>query len=218
MDRPRRRVLLVEGSSDHHLVRNLWLAAGRDTSAFEVDVRDGLSNLREAFRGYLLSSEVERIGVVADADESATKRWQGFYQPLVKGGYRPVPKQPVPGGVVLHRPNLTVSTVGVWLMPDNASPGRLEDFLARLIRESDPLWPRAKAAVDEIPAEHVRFKPQHRSKAYAHTWLAWQREPGVRMGRAVTRRLLDRNAPAALGIVQWLERVFETSGRAGERE
>jgi hypothetical protein len=30
MQRPRRCVLLVEGSSDHHLVRNLWLADGRD--------------------------------------------------------------------------------------------------------------------------------------------------------------------------------------------
>src|SRR5687767_15568728 len=100
MQRPRRRVLLVEGSSDHHLVRNLWLADGRDGSAFEVDVRDGLANLREAFRGYLLGSEVERLGVVADADESAPARWQGFYQSLVMKGYRPVPKEPVREGFV----------------------------------------------------------------------------------------------------------------------
>lgn len=209
MQRPRRRVLLVEGSSDHHLVRNLWLADRRDPAAFEVEVRDGLPNLREAFRGYLLSSEVERLGVVADADDDAANRWQGFYQSLVKEDYRPVPKQPVPGGVVLHRPDLPVTTVGVWLMPDNVSAGRLEDFLARLVRDSDPLWPIAGKVVDDIPPEHVRFKPQHRSKAHAHTWLAWQREPGVRMGRAVTRGIVDRHAPAAVGLLSWLERLFE---------
>jgi hypothetical protein len=209
MQRPRRHVLLVEGSSDHHLVRNLWLAAGRDATAFEVDVRDGLSNLREAFRGYLLGSEVERLGVIADADENAAARWQGFYQSLVKEGYKPVPKTPVPEGLVLHRPNLSVAAVGVWLMPDNVSAGRLEDFLAHLVRDSDPLWPRAGRVVDEIPPEQVRFKPQHRSKAHAHTWLAWQREPGVRMGRAVTRQILDRRAPAAVALLSWMERLFE---------
>lgn len=201
MQRPRRRVLLVEGSSDHHLVRNLWLADGRDGAAFEVDVRDGLTNLREAFRGYLLSSEVERLGVIADADDSAANRWQGFYQALVREGYRPVPRQPVADGLVLHRPQLSVPVVGLWLMPDNVSAGRLEDFLAQLVRGTDPLWPRAEKVVDEIPPEHVRFKPQHRSKAHAHTWLAWQKEPGVRLGQAVTRQLVDRRAPAAVALL-----------------
>jgi hypothetical protein len=208
MQLPRRCVLLVEGSSDHHLVRNLWLADGRDESAFEVDVRDGLPNLREAFRGYLLGSEVERLGVVADADESAPARWQGFYQSLVKEGYRPVPKEPVREGLVLHRPELPVSAVGIWLMPDNVSAGRLEDFVAGLVRDTDPLWPRAEQVVDDIPPEEVRFKPQHRSKAYAHTWLAWQKEPGVRIGQAVTRNLVDRNAPPAAALLSWLDRLF----------
>lgn len=166
MERPRRRVLLVEGSSDYHLVRNLWVADGRDNAAFEVDVRNGIVNLREAFRGFLLSSEVECLGVVADADESAGKRWQGFYQSLVEKGYRPLPKTP-------------------------------------------PLWRRAGKAVDDIPPDEVRFKPQHRSKAHAHTWLAWQEEPGVRMGHAVTRRLLDHRSAAALGLLDWLARLFE---------
>lgn len=215
MRRARRRVLLVEGSTDHHLVRNLWLADRRDPAAFEVDVREGLTNLREAFPGYLLSSEVERLGVVADADESAESRWQGFYQSLVTEGYRPVPKTPLPEGLVLHRPQLSVGSVGIWLMPDNVSAGRLEDFLALLVRDTDPLWPIAAEVVDGLPPAHVRFKPQHRSKAHAHTWLAWQREPGVRMGRAVTRRLVDRHAPAGVALLKWLERLFEDdSGEA----
>jgi hypothetical protein len=68
------------------------------------------------------------------------------------------------------------------VMPDNETGGRLEDFVSFMVPEGDKLWEHAGSAVDAIPDELRRFKPAHRAKAHVHTWLAWQKEPGVRLG------------------------------------
>jgi len=202
-----RKVLLVEGSSDQHVIQNLWRSHHGEPPPFEIEVRHGLTNLREAFAGYLLGSEVERLGVIVDADEEVEKRWPSFYQAFQVHGYKPVPKMPMAEGTVLHRPERSVPWVGVWLMPDNASPGKLEDFIRFLVPEGDGLWAHAESVLDALPADLVRFKPVHRAKAHVHTWLAWQPEPGIRMGQAITR-FLDPQAPHAIRLVEWLRRVI----------
>ena len=96
--------------------------------------------------------------------------------------------------------------LGVWLMPDNQSSGMLETFLATLIPPSDRLFERAKDAVDGIPEK--LFGPTKVEKAYLHTWLAWQAEPGVRMGTAISNKHFDPSAPMAKLFVDWLERLM----------
>jgi len=203
-----RNVLLVEGTSDSGVITNLWKRHYPEDQPFEIDVRFGLSNVREAFTGFLVGSEVQRLGVVVDADESLETRWPGFYQALVVRGYRPVPKKLPGDGLVLHRPERSVSTVGVWVMPDNQDPGRLEDFVRDLVPVGDRLWEHAGTVVDQIPDDLRRFRAIHRTKAHVYTWLAWQNEPGLRLGPAVERRLLDSDAPHAVGFVSWLRRLF----------
>ena len=56
--------------------------------------------------------------------------------------------------------------------------------------------------------EDRRFVEIHRAKAVIHTWLAWQSEPGVRMGAAVTRKYLEPQAPTALAFVAWLNQLL----------
>lgn len=204
---PARNILLVEGSSDQHVIRNLWKSKYGEPIPFEIDARRGLTNLREAFIAYLVGSEVERLGVIVDADEAVSTRWPGFYQALAVHGYKPVPKKPEPAGTVLHRPDRPVTIVGAWLMPDNTSPGRLEDFIRYLVPQGDMLWAHAGSVLDQIPPELIRFKPSHRSKAHVYTWLAWQAEPGVRLGHATTR-FLNPRADHAVRLVEWLHRVF----------
>jgi len=58
----RRTVVLVEGSSDYHAIRNLWLKRGGAPEAFALEVRNGLPDLRDQFRGSLLGSEIVRLG------------------------------------------------------------------------------------------------------------------------------------------------------------
>jgi hypothetical protein len=61
--------------------------------------------------------------------------------------------------------------------------------------------------VDEI--ETPRFPEEHKSKAYIHTWLAWQKEPGKPLGQAVTARYFDPNAAQAVKLIDFLRRLFE---------
>ncbi|MEZ4314138.1 MAG: DUF3226 domain-containing protein [Polyangiaceae bacterium] len=73
----------------------------------------------------------DRLGILLDADLSPGDRWQSLRTSL--RGLLDLPEQPYPGGTIVDSPRTPgtgVSRLGVWLMPDNQSPGMLEDFLA----------------------------------------------------------------------------------------
>ena len=65
-----------------------------------------------------------------------------------------------------------------------------------------------EASVAAIPPADRRFRQVAESKAIIHTWLAWQREPGMPLGRAITARFLDPNVSQVDVIVDWLMRLF----------
>lgn len=99
--------------------------------------------------------------------------------------------------------------LGIWMMPDNRVEGMLEDFLLRLVHEHDPLVGRARDAVTGIPEAQRRFAPTYGSKAVAHTWLAWQQEPGTALGQAITKRYLDPARAPAPAFRRWLLELFQ---------
>lgn len=66
--------------------------------------------------------------------------------------------------------------VWVYLMPDNASTGELEDFVMQMIPEGDPVWPRFKRYIGEIPQADRKF-PEIKT----HSGLNFMR--GSRLGR-----------------------------------
>jgi len=94
-------------------------------------------------------------------------------------------------------------------MPNNTLPGILEDFVSFLIPDDDALWNKAKECVKQIPEQERRFSDLAQSKAYIHTWLAWQNEPGRPLGQAITNRYLDADAPNAKKLVNWICRLFD---------
>ncbi len=98
--------------------------------------------------------------------------------------------------------------VGVWLMPDNQLNGMLEDFLALLVPAKSLLFDRIKKTVDEIPENERLFSPPARSKVLIHTWLAWQKDPGLPFGTAITARFLDPLHSEADKFVAWLRELF----------
>jgi hypothetical protein len=150
---------------------------------------------------------LETLGVVVDANQDLQGRWQAIAGRLERSGYENVPSQPDAGGLVISlssRPQ-----IGVWLMPDNQLPGMLEDFVAYLIPSDDLLAPKARACLREIEQDGLNlYKSTHQPKAFIHTWLAWQENPGLPMGQAITAHALSHNKPLALAFVGWLERLF----------
>ena len=90
---------------------------------------------------------------MADANDNPGARWQRICGCLSSAGIV-VPAAAEPGGTIIEGK----VRVGVWLMPDNQSPGELEDFVRRMIPEDDPVRPLAKRYIEAIPSEHRKFR------------------------------------------------------------
>jgi hypothetical protein len=93
-------------------------------------------------------------------------------------------------------------TIGIWLMPDNSTPGALEQFARLLVPGSDKLWPEAETVVQHIKSIEQRFRMTYEMKATLHTWLAWQKEPGKPIGQAMIKHFLDLKISQREWIVQ----------------
>ncbi len=195
------RLLLVEGADD----KGVCVAFLREDGVEDVTVavKGGYETLRESIAAEIRVSRRTHLGIVVDANGDLAARWQSVRDAVAPLGYV-LPDLPQVGGTVVAadgQPRL-----GLWLMPDNASPGAVEDFIAALVPVSDTLLGRAREAVAAIPESERAFKPNYRTKAEIHTWLAWQEEPGRPMGLAVTKQYFDAANPVAQTFAAWLRR------------
>ncbi len=94
-------------------------------------------------------------------------------------------------------------------MPDNRSPGELEDFVATLIPDDDPIWPLAREYIDTIPAEHKKFSDSHTVRAQVYAWTATLRSPGGLLSAATQHSQLSTMSEPARTLVGWIRRLFE---------
>lgn len=200
--------LLVEGKDDEHVMYSL-LVHHKIPNKFVVDPVEGIDNLLDAFEVRLTLGEFENLGIIIDANDKLAERWQKIQQILKNTDYTNVPDEPDPFGTVIK--NRSHQIVGIWMMPDNAVSGKLEDFVSFLRPQDDVLWPVAVDIVQQVKAieTRLRFRDVHESKAQIHTWLAWQEEPGKPMGTAITARYLDANAPHAQLLISWIRMLFD---------
>ena len=198
-------VLLVEGKDDEHVLYKL-LEHYQVPEVFKVRNKEGIDKLLNDLDVEIDQSDLERLGIIVDADTDLQARWQSLRDRLLRLGYEDTPEVPQPDGTIILQVNRPV--VGIWLMPDNTLPGMLEHFVSFLGAADDPLWALADNCLNEIPEDQKRFSPNHRIKAHIHTWLAWQKEPGTPFGSAITKRYLDADAPHAQQLIAWIRRLF----------
>jgi len=203
------RYLLVEGKDDEHVFYHL-LKHHQIPECFEIKNKEGIDNLLDTLPTELKRSNLERLGIVVDANTDVAVRWTNLRSILASAGHGDVPANPDPSGtiVVLEQPERTL-TVGIWFMPNNTLPGMLEDFVAFLVPPDDPLWGYAEDCLRGISEQHRRFPAAHQPKAHIHTWLAWQEEPGTPMGLAITKHYLNADTPHAHQLMNWIRRLFD---------
>ena len=199
--------LLVEGNNDQHVV---WAICEKYQISQTFDVIDceGISRILERLPLDLKQEAVAAVGILVDADQDLQKSWQSLHDRLTPYGYE-ISAKPTPQGFT-HLPHDIYPSIGIWLMPDNLQSGMLEDFVRLLIRPNDLLEPFVEqilSQIDKQPTES-RYDDIHRAKAYIHTWLAWQKDPGTPMGLALTKTYLDHNAKLCQSFVDWLNRLF----------
>lgn len=204
-----RKLLLVEGKDDEHVLRHLCEIrnVGR---VDEIKSHGGVEELLESIRVRLRASEEgDIVGVVIDADTDLTARWQSLWDRLIDAGYQGVRENPASEGTVLEPPaDKLLPRVGIWIMPDNQTPGILEDFLSFLLPPDSRLYAHAQASVDSIPEGEQRFRACDRPKAIIHTWLAWQEKPGRPLGTAITARFLNPDVTQVDDFIAWLQRLY----------
>lgn len=186
---PPRVQFIAEGTDGEHVCGHLLLKHGLVTE-FEFKVMRGVDALLSALPTLLKAALLMRGYAEADLSVlSAT-------------------------GVIPADRARNLPSVRCWLMPNNQSPGMLEHLLLNCIRESDRvMFGLAEEAVKSIPKEQRRFIATDEPKAIAHTWLAWQKEPGLPLGAGVKAQYFDHQAPLAVEFVGWVRQLLELSDR-----
>jgi len=202
--------LIFEGDDDKHVVMNLLYnhqhKGERLDDFFSPKSKDGLEPLIATLNEEMKATDLGVLGVVLDADANLADQWARVTRILDEHGCRDVPPRPnVKGTIVVANDG---KKIGIWVMPDNQHSGSLEDFVGSLIAANDVLWPKAQSAVNSIPIAERRFKETYLSKAHIHTWLAWQEEPGTRMGGAFKKKYLLPDCPQATAFVDWIKRLL----------
>ena len=99
---------------------------------------------------------------------------------------------------------------GYWIMPNNCKNGMVEDFALSMIK-SNVLLKYAKSVARTAKAipNKAPYRKIHTSKAQIRTWLAWQDEPGMRMGNAIIGDIINAKSPKADSFVNWFSEFFE---------
>lgn len=148
----------------------------------------------------------EALGILADANGDIAQRWKEITNEIKKerDHLNPkIPRKPKPAGTIIDcKPR-----IGIWLMPDNKSPGELEDFAAKIVPKDDSVWLLSEKYIENIPKNERKFAPDKMPKAKLFAWLAARKEPG-RMGAAVGAGDLTLNNELGGKFLKWLSELF----------
>ncbi len=212
-------LVLVEGNNDAHVLSHILAhhkidnnivhkkAREYDLGKINIQETSGIDGLIDCLRVELkpLDTDIKwkSISVIVDADASAEKRWVSIRTILQRSGYNTIPGVINAAGTIITE--VDRPAIGVWVMPDNKSPGMLENFISSLIPSENNLWTLATQSVDSIPENERLFPLKHTIKAQVHTWLAWQEEPGNPFGVVIKKRILNPEAQSAIALVTWLK-------------
>lgn len=216
-----RSALFVEGKDDQHVVKHLVRRYGIECPLSSEVIRDSLSSKipeiilagnKDKVLGAMTNAVKFRnghsVGFVIDADDAVSNSWQAVRQRLSFLNQE-LPRTIPVTGFIAEVPEFTVR-VGVWLMPDNRSPGALEHFLDDLVDPTDSLKSFAHGSTTTALDHGAKFPDVKHMKAVIHTWLAWQEEPGLPFGTAFAARFFGVDSPIGQLFMRWFNDLFGT--------
>ena len=202
-------LLVVEGRSDEHAVLHLCMAAQPGfEKAFDRHDAKSFEGVLRIVRGYVNQQGMIAVGFVVDADSTPEEHWRQVINSIAAANsFIQLPINPDPNGTIIPGdPSIGSPRIGIWVMPDNASDGELEDFVERMIPVGDLVWPRAQSYISGIPTPR-KFDHSKITKAEVHAWLAARKFPGL-IGVAIREGDLDTSGQLAQTFLRWLSRLF----------
>ena len=190
---PTDRILLVEGQDDKHVVLHLCKQHQATLSFFfsdpdrdgpqvtvsgcqAVSIRDtgNIDKVLTSIAPEIKAPGRQAVGILVDANDDRAGRWEAIQKHLQRVDINP-PQSPSTDGTIIITEDKP--RIGVWLMPDNTSAGELEDFVAKMIPDNDPVWSLSKSYINGIPPQNRKFIEKKRSRAQVHAWLAARKDP-----------------------------------------
>ncbi len=206
--------LYVEGTDDKHVIIHLLARNGiileeksKDPRSPKLEDGKGVEKLLKDITDIVRNAPFSKIGFVFDADTDVEARWQQIELQLRKAGVEPF-SYPCKDGFI-GTSTLSETKVGVWVMPCNIQPGKLEDFLFSLIPDKDVLLPLAQSSTQNAKLNGAEFSEPDMDKAVIHTWLAWQKEPGLPYGTAINAQCFKNDICASEAFVDWFKKLYE---------
>ncbi len=212
------RILLVEGEADRSFFVEVCRTLELHTSVIVAVPKDvgGSHNTKEGVFNHLPTqlkqlddASITRLAVVVDADSEDNG---GGYKHVIDRVAKIVTSYGFtlasnPVGGVLFQHNDGLADFGLWVMPNNCDDGMLEDWIKSCVHENEhELFEHAEIVVDTLP--QTKFKPIHISKAEVATWLAWQKQPGHGLYRAIEDELIDTNSALFKELSVWLTHIY----------
>ena len=199
------RVLLVEGADDEHVVRHICCRS-QPISSFHIKNKKGIDKLLGSIKQEVIVSGRKAVGILVDANDDLDARWSAVADRLGDAKVE-VPRTPEPTGTLIEG-TTRVPRVGIWLMPNNESPGELENFVSEMILDDDPVWPRSEDYIDSIPKADRKFTEKKILRAKVHAWLATREDPR-QMGAAINAGDLHVDGTLSTAFANWLRQLFE---------
>ncbi len=205
------QVLLVEGQDDKHVVRHICARKGLEQT-FCIREKNNYRELLRSIPAEIKAPGRSVVGIVLDADDDLNARWNAVTHRLRELGsaffdQSDLPETPEPTGTIIEGN----CRIGIWLMPDNKSPGELEDFIEKMIPSRDPVWPLSRDYIDSIPEGDRKFKQGKVLRAEIHAWLATRKEPR-KMGSAIGLNDLAIGVANTTAFVSWLKELYPEMG------
>jgi hypothetical protein len=164
---------------------------------FDFGSKDNFGNFLEDIKVLPGFAGVKAIAVVRDAEDDANAAFASVRNSLLEANL-PVPEKA--GGIAPESPH-----VGVFLVPDNTSPGMIET-LCMLSVGADPAFSCVEkffACVSERATAH----PTNLHKAHAQAFLATRPKVEYHVGRAADDGVWDFNHAAFAPLVQFLRQL-----------
>lgn len=196
------RVLLVEGINDKHVVRHLCYRS-ESMPEFGIKIKGDINTLIKGIGAELLKPGRKVVGILVDANEDLNARWDAVVYRLRSANIELPFSSLDPNGIIVE----CSPRVGIWFMPDNRTPGELEDFISEMIPPDDPIWPRSQEYIDSIPSTDRKFIEKKSLRAKVHAWLATREDPRF-MGQAIGFGDLKTDGPLSQTFVEWLRELF----------
>ncbi|MGB3401295.1 MAG: DUF3226 domain-containing protein [Microcoleaceae cyanobacterium] len=206
-------VLIVEGDQDKRVIPYLMEANGitwgekKEAAVVKIKSYGGYQNINtDVISTELKASGLKALGLIVDADEDLNARWDSIRNVCIKS-IPSLPEELPESGLIFHTP-LGVK-FGIWVMPDNQTPGMLETFLKYLIPdESETLWQYVQEVVPIAKNKGAKYIDNHLDKACIYAWLALQNPPGRQLHHAVMEKILDPTHPKAQTFVNWFKTLY----------